>query len=40
MGIFCMTQETQIGSYQPRGVGWEGKWEGGSKGKGIMCTYS
>ena len=26
--------------YQARGVGWEGKWEGGSKGKGCMYTYS
>ena len=25
--------------YQPRGVGWEGRWEGGSKGRGYMYTY-
>ena len=32
MGIWCMAQETQTGAlYQPRGVGWGGKWEGGSK---------
>ena len=22
--------------YQPRGVGWGGRWEGGSKGRGHM----
>ena len=27
-----MAQETQKGAlYQPRGVGWEERWEGGSK---------
>ena len=31
-----MAQETQIGAlYQPRGVGWGRKWEGGSKGGDI-----
>ena len=25
--------------YQPRGVGWGGRWEGGSKGRGGMYTY-
>ena len=25
--------------YQPRGVGWGGRWEGGSKGRGYMSTY-
>ena len=35
-----MAQETQTGAlYQPRGVGWGGKWEGGSKGRGYMYTY-
>ena len=24
---------------QPRGVGWGGRWEGGSKGRGNMYTY-
>ena len=24
---------------QPRGVGWGGRWEGGSKGRGHMYTY-
>ena len=33
-------QETQTGAlYQPRGVGWGGKWERGSKGWGYMYTY-
>ena len=37
MGIFCMTQETQTGTlYQPRGVGWGERWEGGSEG-GEIC---
>ena len=40
MGICYMAQETQTGAlYQPRGVGCEGRWEGGSKGKGYMYTY-
>ena len=40
MGICCMSQETQTGALcQPRGVGWEGRWEGGSRGGGYMCTY-
>ena len=31
-----MAQETQTGAlYQPRGVGWEGRWEGVSKGGDI-----
>ena len=25
--------------WQPRGVGWRGRWEGGSRGKGHMYTY-
>ena len=25
--------------YQPRGVGWGERWEGGSKGRGYMYTY-
>ena len=41
MGICCMAQETQTGAlYHPRVVGWGGRWEGGSKGKGYMYTYS
>ena len=40
MGICCMAQETQTGVlYQPRGVGWGGRWEVGSKGRGYMYTY-
>jgi len=37
-GEFCsMSQETQSGAlHQPRGVGWGGRWEGGSKGKGYI----
>ena len=30
MGICCLAQETQTRAlYQPRGVGWGGRWEGG-----------
>ena len=37
---FGMAQETQTGAlYQTRGVGWGGRWEGGSKGRGYMYTY-
>ena len=40
MGICCMAQKTLTGAlYQPRGVGWGGLWEGGSKGRGYMFTY-
>ena len=36
-----MTRETQTGSlYQPRGVGWGGRSEGGSKGRGYMYHFS
>ena len=35
-----MVQETQTGAlYQPRGVGWAGRWERVSKGRGYMYTY-
>ena len=35
-----MAQETQTGAlYQPIVVGWGGRWEGGSKGRGYMYTY-
>ena len=27
------------GLYQPRGVGWGGRWEGVSKGGGYLYTY-
>ena len=34
------SQGTQTGAlYQPRGVGWGGRWEGGSTGRGHMYTY-
>ena len=37
MGICCVSQETHTGAlYQPRGVVWGGRWEGGSEG-GDMC---
>ena len=40
MGICFMAQKTQTGAlYQPREVGWGGRWEGGSKGRGHMYTY-
>ena len=40
MGICCMAQETQTGVlYQPRGVGWGGRWEGGSKGRWFMLRF-
>ena len=39
MGIFSMVQETQTGAlYQPRGVGWGGRWEGVSNGRRYMYT--
>ena len=35
-----LAQETQTGAlYQPREVGWGGKREGDSKGRGYMYTY-
>ena len=35
-----MAQEKQTGIlYQPRGMGWGGRWEGGSEGRGYMYTY-
>ena len=35
-----MAQEAKTGAvYQPRGVGWGGKWERGSKGKGYTYSY-
>ena len=33
----CLRKLNQ-GLYQPRGVGWGGRWEGGSKGRGYMYT--
>ena len=41
MGICCMAQETQTEAlYQPRGVGWGRRWEGGSKGMDYKYTKS
>ena len=40
MSVCCMAQETQTGAlYQPRGVGWGGRWEEGSKGRGYTYTH-
>ena len=40
MGVCCMAQETQTGApYQSKGMGWGGRWEGDSKGRGYMYTY-
>ena len=40
MGICCIAQETQTGAmYQPRGVGWKGRWQEGSRGRGYMYVY-
>ena len=39
-GICCLAQETQTGAlYQPRTMGWGGRWEGDSKGKGCKYNY-
>ena len=36
-----MSQETQTGAlYQPRGVGWGGRWEGGSRGRGCIIPIA
>ena len=36
-----MAQETQTEAlYQPRGVGWAGRWEGGSKGRDICIPMA
>ena len=38
-GNLHMSQGTQTGAlYQPRRVGWGGRWEGGSEGRGYMYT--
>ena len=37
---FAVCLGTQTGAlHQPRGVGWGGRWEGGSRGKEYMYTY-
>ena len=39
MGICCMSQGTQTRAlYQPKGVEWGERWEGGSKGSRYMYT--
>ena len=41
MGICCMAQETQTGVlHQSRGLGCGGRWEGESKGRVYMYSYS
>ena len=38
--ICYMSQRTQTGAlYQSRGLGWGGRWEGVSRGRGHMYTY-
>ena len=40
VGICSMIQGTQTGAlWLPRGVGWGGRWEGGSRGRAHMYTY-
>ena len=40
VGTCCVKQAAQPCTlWPPRGVGWGGRWEGGSRGKGYMCTY-
>ena len=40
MGSCCITQGTQPGAlWQPRGVGWSGRGEGGSRGREHIYTY-
>ena len=35
-----MAQETQTGAlYQPRMLGWGGRWEGASKGRGHISLW-
>ena len=41
MGICCMAQEIQTGAlYQPRGVGWGGRWGEFQKGGGICIPMA
>ena len=34
----CLRKPKSGALYQPRGVGWGGRWEGASKGRGCMYT--
>ena len=36
----CLRKLKTEALYQLRGVGWGRRWEGGSKGRGYMYTYS
>ena len=35
----CLRKPKSGALYQPRGVVWAGRWEGGSRGRGHMYTY-
>ena len=37
--LLCGSGNSKRGLYQPTGVGWGGKWEGGSKGREHMYAY-
>ena len=40
MGSRCLTQGAQPGAlYQPSGVGWGGRWEGGSGGSTYVYLW-
>ena len=40
VGICCTAQRTRIRSlWQPRRVGWDGRWGGSSRRRRCMCTY-
>ena len=40
MGSYCITQGAQPGALgQPRGVGWDGRRQGGSRGREHMYIY-
>ena len=38
--LLCNPGSSTRSPWQPRGVGWHGRWEWGSLGKGYMHTYS
>ena len=40
IGICSVSQDTQTGALQkPKGAGWGGRWEEGSKRRGYMYNY-